>query len=215
MTAPISRATSGARAPSHTPVQPRKIVALSGSPSPLSKTANLVDHVLVQLSTPTTQTRHIRIRDILPSALLFADKTNQVLADAVEAIEAADGVVIATPIFKAAPSGLLKVFLELLPQFALAGKAVLPLGTGGSIAHLLALDYSLRPILHSMGARHVIQSFFLFEKDAQLSESGIEIEPESNSMLTAAIEHFRSSVMNAERTSRLGHPRPHADALAS
>jgi FMN reductase len=47
----------------------------------------------------------------------------------------------------------LKVFLDLLPQFALAGKAILPIATGGSVAHLPALDYGLGPVLQSMGAQ--------------------------------------------------------------
>ena len=56
-------------------------------------------------------------------------------------------IVVATPVYKAAYSGLLKVFLDLLPQTALAGKTVLPLATGGSPHHMLALDCALRPVL--------------------------------------------------------------------
>ena len=56
-------------------------------------------------------------------------------------------VIVATPIYKAAYSGLLKVFLDLLPAEALRGKTVLPLASGGSVAHLLALDYALKPVL--------------------------------------------------------------------
>src|SRR5256885_12419558 len=41
-------------------------------------------------------------------------------------------VVVATPIYKASYSGVLKSFLDLLPQFGLAGKVVLPLATGGT-----------------------------------------------------------------------------------
>jgi FMN reductase len=63
-------------------------------------------------------------------------------------------VVVATPVYKAAYSGLLKVFLDVLPQTALKGKLVLPLATGGSPHHMLALDYALRPVLQSLGAPH-------------------------------------------------------------
>jgi pyruvate-ferredoxin/flavodoxin oxidoreductase len=45
-------------------------------------------------------------------------------------------------------------FLDLLPQLGLTGKAVLPLAVGGSIAHVLAIDYGLRPVLCSMAAEH-------------------------------------------------------------
>ena len=45
---------------------------------------------------------------------------------------------MATPIYKASYSGVLKAFLDLLPQFAFGGKVVLPLLTGGTAAHVLA-----------------------------------------------------------------------------
>ena len=49
---------------------------------------------------------------------------------------------VATPIYKASYSGLLKLFLDALSPDALRGKTVLPLATAGNSAHLLALDYA-------------------------------------------------------------------------
>ncbi len=84
----------------------------------------------------------------------------------------ADLVVVATPIYKAAYSGLIKTFLDLLPSDALRGKTVLPLATGGSASHLLALDYALKPVLSALGARDILDG--VFAVDAQLTphESG-------------------------------------------
>lgn len=82
----------------------------------------------------------IALRDLPPASLLQAQTDG--IAQA-----AADVVIVATPIYKAAYSGLLKVFLDLLPPDALRGKTVLPLAMGGSLAHLLALDYALKPVL--------------------------------------------------------------------
>jgi len=75
-------------------------------------------------------------------------------------VRQADAVVVATPVYKAAYSGLLKAFLDLLPQDGLAGKLVLPLATGGSQSHMLALDYALRPVLASMAARSILPSIY-------------------------------------------------------
>ena len=75
-------------------------------------------------------------------------------------IAAADAVVVATPVYKAAYSGLLKAVLDLLPQEGLAGKLVLPLATGGSQSHMLALDYALRPVLASMAPRSILPSIY-------------------------------------------------------
>lgn len=94
------------------------------------------------------------------TALLHADATDVHIANALADVAAADLVLVATPIYKAAYSGLLKVFLDLLPQDGLRGKIVLPLATGGSLAHLLALDYTLKPVLGALGARHILDTVF-------------------------------------------------------
>lgn len=187
---------------------PFKVVAVSGSPAPVSSTAELVDHVLGQLPGSVGRASHIRLRTLDPVALLTADCAEPGIAEAVRAIEEADGVIIATPVFKAAYSGLLKAFLDLLPQFGLAGKAVLPLATGGSLAHVLALDYALRPVLQSMGARHIVQSHFVGA--AQMTRDGgtLQLAPEAKGPLMEAVLHFGLALETSSAMPLLGHPRP-------
>lgn len=67
---------------------------------------------------------------------------------------------VATLVYKAAYSGLLNVFLDLLPQTALKHKTVLPLATGGSLHHMLALDYALGPVLQSLSAQHILPGVY-------------------------------------------------------
>jgi FMN reductase len=184
------------------------VLALSSSPSPNSRTAKLADHVLHAMAAPELLTRHINIRDMDAEALIFAKAAHVSVTRTVTAIEQADGVVIATPIFKASYSGLLKIFLDLLPQFALAGKAILPIATGGSIAHLLALDYALRPVLQSMGARHIVQSLFVPESEMKLVDDQLQLGEQANFMLQEAVHHFKSTVEGATDDRFLGHPRP-------
>jgi FMN reductase len=62
-------------------------------------------------------------------------------------LKGASGVIIVSPVYKAAYSGALKTLLDLLPQDILKDKPVFPLMVGGSGAHLLAIDYSLKPLL--------------------------------------------------------------------
>jgi FMN reductase len=71
--------------------------------------------------------------------------------------------VVATPVYKASFSGLLKTLLDLLPQRALAGKVVFPLATGGTLAHVLVLDYALRPVLTALGSPVIVQGHFLLD----------------------------------------------------
>ncbi len=105
------------------------------------------------------------VRTIPATALLGADFAHPDIVRARTLVEQADGVVVGTPVYKAAYSGLLKSLLDLLPQYALAGKTVLPLATGGTTAHVLAIDYALRPVLSSMGAAHIVQGWFTLDKD--------------------------------------------------
>jgi FMN reductase len=142
------------------------IVALSGSPSANSRSAALLRHALARLADGPARAE-IVLRELPPAALVQAESGHPAIRDACEQVAAARLVIVATPIYKAAYSGLLKTFLDLLPQDALRSKTVLPLATGGSPAHLLALDYALKPVLAALGARHVLDA--VFASEAQLA----------------------------------------------
>ncbi|MFE3836111.1 NADPH-dependent FMN reductase [Pseudogemmobacter sonorensis] len=185
-----------------------KIVALSSSLSNPSKTAMLTQSVVGQLEAEGFELSVVNLRDIPPEAFFAYPVEHPEMVKAFAAIEAADGIVIATPIYKSSFSGLLKCFLDLLPQFAFAGKAILPLATGGSLAHVLALDYSLRPVLQSMGARHIVQGHFLAEKDLLTDGGVVTLEAAAQRGVSEAVHHFKVSVASATGDRWLGHPRP-------
>ena len=126
---------------------------IAGSPSERSRSAALLDAVAQRLSVRGALVDRIHIRDLSPQALLLADFGHPTVVGAADQVARASVLVVATPVYKAAYSGVLKVFLDLLPQTALKGKTVLPLATGGSPHHMLALDYALRPVLQSLGAK--------------------------------------------------------------
>ncbi|PPK63932.1 NADPH-dependent FMN reductase [Actinokineospora auranticolor] len=166
------------------------IVVLSGSPSAKSRTAALAEHLADRLRRHGHSVRLVRVRDLPPQALLHADVADPAIVDVVTAIESADGVVVASPVYKAAYSGLLKTLLDLLPQFALAGKTVLPVLTGGSPAHVLALDYALRPVLTSLGAHHVVPGWFVLDKHIEVGPTGVVVHPDSETPLLSVVDTF-------------------------
>jgi FMN reductase len=184
------------------------VLAISGSPSSKSRTAMVAQHVLGLLKSEGLETKFLSVRELPCEALLRADISEPQIADAIAAIESASGIVFATPIFKAAYSGLLKCMLDILPQYALAGKAILPIATGGSVAHVLALDYGLRPVLQSMGARHIVQSHFIPEKDVTVQGDGVLIDSATAAPLGEAVHHFKASLGLIAIDSLMGHPRP-------
>ncbi|MGW0608663.1 FMN reductase [Streptomyces sp. NPDC002644] len=74
------------------------------------------------------------------------------LAAAQEAVTAADGLIVVTPVFSASYSGLFKAFFDVLDKDALDGKPVLVAATGGSARHSLVLDHALRPLFSYLRA---------------------------------------------------------------
>jgi FMN reductase len=142
------------------------IVGLQGSPSLVSRSGSLLQLAHSRLQHLATSQRSISLRELPAEALVHAQFDHPSIRQALHTVEGADVVLIATPIYKAAYSGLLKTFLDLLPPDALRGKTVLPLATGGSIAHLLAIDYALKPVLCALGARDILDS--VYAADAQI-----------------------------------------------
>ena len=143
-----------------------QLVAISGSPSARSRSAWLLQLAQTRLEARLRQATTIAVRDLPAQALLAGDTQQPAIDTALRALQRADVVLVATPIYKAAYSGLLKSFLDLLPSDALRGKSVLPLATGGSAAHMLALEYALKPVLSALGARDILDG--VFATDAQL-----------------------------------------------
>jgi len=143
-----------------------KILSISGSPSLRSRSGSLLQLALARLESSPHDHRHVNVRELPAQALLLAEAQQPEVAGALAHASWADVLIVATPIYKAAYSGLLKVFLDLLPQDALRGKTVLPLATGGSIAHLLAVDYALKPVLSALGARNILDG--VYATDSQL-----------------------------------------------
>lgn len=132
-----------------------RIVAIAGSPSAPSRSASLLAEVADRIREHGHSVDTIDVRRLPAQALLSADTADHAVADALRLVQHAHGIIVATPIYKASYSGALKTFLDVLPQRAFTGKVVLPLATAGSPAHVLVVDYALRPVLSSLGARHI------------------------------------------------------------
>jgi FMN reductase len=87
------------------------------------------------------------------------------LAAAQEAVTAADGLIVVTPVFTASYSGLFKSFFDVLDKDALAGKPVLVAATGGTARHSLVLDHALRPLFSYLRAVVVPTAVYAASED--------------------------------------------------
>lgn len=185
------------------------VLLIAGSPSEHSRTAALLNAAGQRLTFRGAYVEQVRVRDLPAQALMLADFAHPALVNAAAQLADADIVVVATPVYKAAYSGVLKVFLDLLPQNALKGKTVLPLATGGSPHHMLALDYALRPVLQSLGAKHILPGIYATDAQVVLNpEGGYHLAEDIGERLDEAVntlilEHMGAALGHAGRFSNV------------
>jgi FMN reductase len=189
------------------------VLLLGGSPSLPSTTWRLLQLLGERLAALGHRTVALQVRQLPAEALLRADPGDAVLREALALVAEADAIVVGTPVYKASFSGVLKVFLDLLPQDGLAGKLVLPVATGGSQSHMLALDYALRPVLASLAPRHILPSIYAASSQLPwLPEAGLQPAKPIAARIEAGIEQLHAELQQAQLRKAADIARPPAIA---
>ncbi len=170
------------------------VIAIAGSPSHPSRTSAVLEYTKTVLASEGLDLELITVRDLPAEDLLFANFESPAINKAKAAVEQAAGVIIATPVYKASYTGVLKAFLDLLSPGALSGKVVLPIATGGTLAHLLAIDYALKPVIATLGARFVLGGVYLLDTQIQVINSGVQLEGEVEQRLKASLYEFVEAI---------------------
>ena len=148
------------------------VFALAGSPSGRSRSSALLRHVVQRLKAVGVIAHEAGLWDIPSTDLVEGNYASSAACALRGRIHSADAVIISTPVYKASIAGGLKSILDLLDEKALAGKLILPLATSGSPAHLLSLEYSFKPILSALGARHILAGVYATEKQVVVEDDG-------------------------------------------
>lgn len=151
------------------------ITGLSGSLTTPSRTAVLVTGIVAA----ARQALHgsallLSVAELGPLLVEAMNPTQQpeALRSAQQALIDADLLVIGTPIYKAAYSGLLKHFFDLLDPDCLRGKVAILAATGGSEHHALVLEHQLRPLLSFFGVHTVPTTLFARDGAFAKDETG-------------------------------------------
>lgn len=177
------------------------VVTLAGSPSQRSRSAVLLEVARRWLHERGVEVRSYQVRDFAAEDLLHARFDSPQVLELLEQVARADGLVIATPVYKASIAGALKVLLDLLPERALSHKVVLPLATGGSSAHMLAVDYALRPVLAALKAQEMLHG--VFAEDSQIAyataDAPAQLEPALERRLLESLEQFHGALARRPR----------------
>jgi FMN reductase len=144
-------------------------IAISGSPSRQSKSRRLLVHAGERLAGRGVETGIVDLCELPADDLLGRGRTSAI-EQALSSVAASRLLLVATPVYRASYSGLLKCFFDLLPQDALSGKVAIPIATGAGAAHALVIDHALRPLLASVGA--LVVSAGIYGTDAQFGADG-------------------------------------------
>src|SRR5471032_3215053 len=91
------------------------VVSLGGSPSPRSRSGVLLQRSQRWLQEQGVEVVSYQVLDFPAEDLLHARFDSPKVIDLLQQIENADGLLIATPVYKASFSGALKTVLDLLP----------------------------------------------------------------------------------------------------
>ena len=148
--------------------RPLRLVAVSGGLQRPSKATALTEHLLDLIAdeVPCEQ-RLIELGQLAPQ--LAGAVWRSQLPDTVErelaAVEQADVLVVATPVFRGSYTGLFKHFFDFIHQDALIDKPVLLAATGGSERHGLVIDHQLRPLFSFFQARTLPLGVYATDKD--------------------------------------------------
>lgn len=171
-----------------------RVITLAGSPRFPSRSSALLEYARKQLRKLDIEVYHWHLQNFAPEDLLYARFDSPALQTLTEQLATADGVIIATPVYKASFSGGLKTLLDLLPERALDNKVVLPLATGGSIAHMLAVDYALKPVLNALKAQEILHGVFADDGQVTDYQHKTQFTPDLKQRLDGSLHLFLQAI---------------------
>ena len=143
-------------------------MAVSGGLNHPSKTEALVQAILDELGEATPINVHfIKFSEIgqLLGGAIYRNQLPQRVQDDLAAVEAADALIVGTPVYRASFTGLFKHFFDFVEQTALVDVPVLLAASGGSDRHALVLEHQLRPLFSFFQAQTLPIGVYATDRD--------------------------------------------------
>lgn len=175
------------------------IVLLSGSPFPTSKSNQVLRYVGNWLEEDNYRVTHISTQDIPLEDLVYGKFDSPIIQRIGKQIENAQGIVVVSPVYKAAYTGVLKLLIDVLPQDIFKSKPVLPIMTGGSSSHLLALEYTLRPLIAILQG-HSLRGVYILDNQIDRDRENPIIDDDINERMTTQLHDFINAMQERKIT---------------
>ena len=138
------------------------VVALSGNPRAGSRTLLVAQTLAGALAERlgAGQITSLDLAEVAPQLFAASAPDADRLA---ETLAGASVAVVATPVYKASYTGLLKAFLDRYPTGGLRGVLAVPVVVSASPAHSFVAEHLLRPLLVELGASAPTRPFAVTE----------------------------------------------------
>jgi len=147
---------------------PLKVVAVTGSTFRPSRTLVLAEAIVAQLEQQLPiESRIIELGDIARplGGALSRKELPETIEHQLRAIETADLLIVAVPVYRGSYPGQFKHLFDLIGQDALIDTPVLLAATGGSERHTLVIDHQLRPLFSFFQSLTLPIGVYATEKD--------------------------------------------------
>ena len=194
-----------------------RLAVVSAGLSVPSSTRLLADR-LVAATTDALGEAELDVIELRPLAHALADRLvtgfpSGELAEAIEQVRAADGLIVVTPVFAASYSGLFKTFFDVLEPELMDGKPVLVAATAGTARHSLVLEHALRPLFTYLHA--VVVPTGVFAATDDFGDAGLDRRIERAAGELAALVGKVDQTARRRRTveDELADPTPFEELL--
>lgn len=148
--------------------RPLRIVAVSGGLQRPSRAAALAEHLLDLIGEDIhSEQQLIELGELAPqlAGALWRSQLPEAVERQLVAVEQADVLVVATPVYRGSYTGLFKHFFDFIDQDALVDTPILLAATGGSERHALVIDHQLRPLFSFFQARTLPLGVYATDRD--------------------------------------------------
>ncbi|MEI3607725.1 NADPH-dependent FMN reductase [Pseudogracilibacillus sp. SE30717A] len=170
------------------------IVLISGSPSLFSRSNQILSYLGAKLKEEEQfSVSHILVNEIPLEDLFYGKYDSETIKKIAKQIQEAKGVIIASPVYKASYPGVLKALLDILPQDIFKSKPVFPIMTGGSPNHLLAIEYTLKPLI-SILKGHSLQGVYILDSQINTEYKNPIIDDDIKRRIELQIGYFIEAI---------------------
>ncbi|WP_062072298.1 CE1759 family FMN reductase [Demequina sediminicola] len=179
----------------------RLVVVSAGASNP-SSTRMLADRTVQRVTTKAEAHGHrvsvdvIDVRELLPELpqALSSQFMGPGFTRAIKALAQADGIIAATPVYKASASAAFTGFFQVLDNDLIIGKPMVLAATAGTSRHALVVDQEVRSLFAYMRALPVPTGVFAAPEDMNDAALAARIDRAAQELVTLMEAGFASAV---------------------